>query len=242
VVALNSPDEIAALVQRGRQLAAAPDAHDGAAGHVRSWQRDCAALVSRLCGGNKSHWLSRAFSEALLVPHLEAGPRIDAPVIDIITRIVSVLERAAAAMSQSSGLVASSGSDARAGRRFEFVREPSLRPVLERAYLDSREAFDRGSFGEALLTSCSILEAIVTDALRQKTPDVQSWTFEERIAAAEREGLIRGGCARLPAVARCYRDLISAENSIETPNVSERDARVTGQVLHVIMRDLDPGR
>jgi hypothetical protein len=239
---VNSSDAIAALVQRGRQLAAAPDAHDGAAGHVRSWQGDCAALVSRLSGGNKSHWLSRAFSEALLVPHRNAGPGVDAPVSDIITRIVSVLERAAVALSQTGGLVASSGRDARPGRRFEFVREPALRPVLERAYLDGREAFERGSFREALLTSCSILEAIVTDALRQRAPDVQSWTFEERIAAAERAGVIRGGCARLPAAARRYRDVNGDDAALETVNISERDARVTGQVLHVIMRDLEPGR
>ena len=236
-------DAIGALVLRGRQLSAALTTTDLAASHVRSWQQDCAALVSQLSGGNKSHWLSRAYSEALLVPQREASLGVDAPVGDIIGRIVAVLERAAAAMSQAGGLVASSSSAAGAGRRFEFVRESALRPVLERAYLDSRQAFESGSFGEALLTSCSILEAIITDALMTKGLDVQSWTFEERIAAAEREGLIRSGCARLPAVARRYREVNGADGqAVETANISERDARVTGQVLHVIMRDLDPGR
>ena len=30
------------------------------------------------------------------------------------------------------------------------------------------------------------------------------WSFERRIAAAESAALIRGGCARLPPVARNY--------------------------------------
>jgi hypothetical protein len=53
---------------------------------------------------------------------------------------------------------------------------------------------------------------------------------------AEKAGMIRGGCARLPAVARAYRD-----NGAKA-EISERDARTTGQVLNVVMRDLDPGR
>jgi len=117
------------------------------------------------------------------------------------------------------------------------------------------------------MTSCGILEAIITDALgtharlkpsrgtdgadlRRTTasaepndPQIADWSFDARIAAAERTGLIRGGCARLPPVARTYRDLTDAEGQFRSDvSVSERDARVTTQVLHVVMRDLDPGR
>ena len=62
-------------------------------------------------------------------------------------------------------------------------------------------------------------------------------SFGERIAVAEKIGLIRGGCQRLPPIARTYRDAVDADRT-----VSERDAKVTRQVLHVVMRDLDPGR
>jgi len=61
-------------------------------------------------------------------------------------------------------------------------------------------------------------------------------SFDERIRAAEAAGLIRGGCARLPAVARAYRD------ADQQSAITERDAAVTRQVLRVVMRDLDPGR
>ena len=106
----------------------------------------------------------------------------------------------------------------------------------------------------ALLTSCGILEAIVTDALEHKgltrwpIPDMPAgkigdWSFETRLAVAEKAGLIRGGCARLPEIARRYRERfpMATESAARKP-VSERDARTTGQVLHVVMRDLDPGR
>ena len=68
-------------------------------------------------------------------------------------------------------------------------------------------------------------------------------SFESRIAAAERAGLIRGGCARLPPVARGYRELTDGDGALRPDvTVSEREARIAGQVLVVVMRDLDPGR
>ena len=56
-------------------------------------------------------------------------------------------------------------------------------------------------------------------------------------------GLILGGCARLPAVARAYRDLADGTGELGPDiAVSEREARLAGQVLRVVIRDLDPGR
>jgi len=62
-------------------------------------------------------------------------------------------------------------------------------------------------------------------------------SFDQRIVAAEKAGLIRGGCVRLPPIARAYRVVPDSDAA-----ASERDAKVARQVLHVIMRDLDPGR
>jgi hypothetical protein len=103
-----------------------------------------------------------------------------------------------------------------------------------------------------LITSSGILEAIVTDALEYKGIDalvsagvpagkIADWTFIDRLAVAERAGLIRGGCARLPEAARRYQE-ISDSNGNPQLTISERDARRATQVLHVVMRDLDPGR
>src|SRR5260370_519345 len=56
----------------------------------------------------------------------------------------------------------------RACRRFDLVHKPGLRPVVEQAYSESRLALEQGRFGPALLTSCGILDAIVTDALEHQ--------------------------------------------------------------------------
>jgi hypothetical protein len=120
--------------------------------------------------------------------------------------------------------------------------------VVEQAYIDSRRALEQGEYDLALQTSCGILESIVTDALEHKglsaliasgspTGKIADWSFETRLTVAERAGLIRGGCARLPAVARAYR-----EQDAAPVEISERDARTTGQVLKLVIRDLDPGR
>src|SRR6266576_2329260 len=184
---------------------------------TRVWQEDCGVTINQLSGGSKAHWLARSFSEAFLM-RSAAG---------------SAVEGAAPA---------------------DFVHNLELRPVVEQAYTDSRRALEQQQYDLALLTSCGILEAIVTDALEHKglgalttsdTPagKISDWPFEARLAVAERTGLIRSGCARLPLVARTYRNLTDANGeSHSKATVSESDARRTGQVLHVVMRDLDPGR
>src|SRR6185295_10312358 len=104
-------------------------------------------------------------------------------------------------------------------------------------------------FALALILSCGVIEAVLTDALEsasarsRSTASYGETDFETRIAAAESAGLIRNGCARLPPVARKYRDLTDADGELfADAQVSERDARLAGQVLHVVIRDLDPGR
>ena len=68
-------------------------------------------------------------------------------------------------------------------------------------------------------------------------------SFQDRIVAAERAGLIRGACARLPPVARTYRELTDGDGELRPGvSVTEREARLAGQVLRVVMRDLNPGR
>jgi len=215
------------LIRRGRELS------DGIG--VGLWQQDCAAAINELSGGSKAHWLSRAYSGALLVRSHNGGAIVEAGVAEIVDRIVDVLKQARASLTQMDGGTATD-STAPSPRRFDFVHDEALRPVLEQAYAESGRALEAGDAYHAFITSCSILEAIITDAIARTRDDVGTWSFEARIAAAETAGLIRGGCARLPAAARTYRDLAP------DVTVSERDAKLVRQVLHVVMRDLDPGR
>lgn len=239
------------LIGRGRELqellAANPMDSFGITA-MRVWQQDVGVLINELSGGSKAHWLARAFSQAFLV-RADTGQAAEGVASEeIIGRLLGVLEQAVASLSGGNQqAVLSAQSQAPAPHLFEFVHNLELRPVLEQALAESRRALEAGHIQQAFATSCGILEAIVTDALEHKgltaladigVPPgaISDWSFQTRVAVAERAGLIRNGCARLPAQAWTYRD------SGGDLAVSERDARIAGQVLRVVMRDLDPGR
>jgi hypothetical protein len=248
--------QLEALIRRGRQIR-----NTGAVDDTRSWQQDCAAAINQLSGGSKAHWLARAYSAAFLVRSTKAegvgGVVVEVDASEIVDRILGVLAQAAGSLSNMDEVAAASSGAAPVPRRFEFVHSVELRPVLEQAFADSRDAFGRGEFTLALILSCSVIESVLADALDHagtRRPAASAEThsepeghaggsFETRIAAAERAGLIRGGCARLPSVARRYRDLAGPDGEPRGDAlVSEREARLAGQVLHVVIRDLDPGR
>jgi len=241
------------LIRRGRDLQGLLEADPSdtfATTTTRVWQQDCGVQVNELSGGSKAHWLARAFSEAFLL-RSESGSALEevAPT-EIIQRLIGVLERALETLSQNSeSSIVAASKNVPSPRRFDFVHNPELRPVVEQAYSDSRRAFEHGLYELALQTSCGILEAIVTDALEHKglnalsasgapAENIADWTFQTRLTVAERAGLIRSGWARLPERAWTYRNL--SENRAIAP--TERDARIAGQVLNVIIRDLNPGR
>jgi hypothetical protein len=232
--------QLAALIGRGREIR---DTRSVDA--TRDWQRDCAAAVNQLSGGSKAHWLARAYSGAFLVRAADGGVIVQADSTEIVDRILDVLAQGAASLSRMDEVEAASTSAAPRPRRFDFVHDAELRPVLEQVFDDSRNALERGDAGLALILSCGLIDALLTDALEQSaaTGRVADLSFDARITAAEGERLIRGGCARLPAQARNYRDLTDADGQLRSDvTVSERDARITSQVLHVVMRDLNPGR
>jgi hypothetical protein len=244
------------LIRHGRGLRrtrAATPAQASTDAAIRIWQQDCATLVNQLSGGVKAHWLSRAYSDALLVRSSAGHAVTEADLGAIVDRILDVLGRAVDALSRmdESEPAASTSEATPPPRRFEFVHNAQLRPVIAQAYTDSRRAFDEGDFRRALILSCSVLEAVITDALMHREDTgrgssdgaIADWSFDTRIACAERAGLILGGCARLPPVARAYRDLTDADGQLRSDvAVSGRDAQLARQVLLVVLRDLDPGR
>jgi len=241
------------LIRRGCQVrdALATDPSNASAiAATRVWQEDCGVTINQLSGGSKAHWLARSFSEAFLM-RSAAGHAVEgAAPAEIVQRLLGVLEQAVASLSRKDAPPILSASSEPPPRRFDFVHNPELRPIVEQAYTDSRNALEQGDYDLAMRTSCGILEAIVTDALEHKglsalaatgapAGKIADWSFETRLAVAEKSGLIRAGWARLPATARAYRDHGTSGLNV---TASERDARQAGQVLHVVMRDLNPGR
>jgi hypothetical protein len=242
------------LIRRGIQLRdtlTADPSNEAAIAAARGWQEDCGITINQLSGGSKAHWLARSFSEAFLMRSAEGRAAEGAAPADIVKRLLDVLEQAVASLSSTDdNLVISASSQAPPPHRFDFVHNAEIRPIVEQAFIDSQRALEQGKYELAMRTSCGILETIVTDALEHKgmvallefgapIGKIADWRLETRLAVAQRAGLIRGGAARLPAVALAYRDYDESEAKAM---ISERDARLAGQVLRVVMRDLDPGR
>ena len=247
-------NRLSQLGKQGRQLkASVAHAGDGdpALARLRLWQRDCAVTISELSGGRKVHWLSRAFSEALLVPLAGAE---SASVVTIIDRILTVLDRAAASLAQAVPEHATVPAVDPPRARFTFIDDEALRVHLEEAYLDGQAAFSRDESALALVTFGSIIETVITGALERHgvqrlagydppAAPLTEWPFATRIAIAERARLISAACARLPVAARQYRTLLNARGEIAADAaVSTREAKLTRDVLHIILRDLAPGR
>ena len=243
-----------ALIRRGRQLRdtlATSPTETSVLVSNRAWQQDIGVAINQLSGGSKAHWLARAFSEAFLL-RTSSGQAIEgAAPAEIVERLMDVLDQAVISLSRMD-VEQTSPVAAPLPRRFNFVHNGELRPVLEQAYSDSRDALEQGNYGAALINSCGILESIVTDALENKGLDslvaveipkgkIANWSFDDRLAVAEKAQLIRGGCARLPEISRRYREIADGEGNPQV-TITEQDARRTMQVLHVVMRDLDPGR
>lgn len=239
------------LIARGREvreLAASNPASAATIAANRMWQQDCGAAIYQLSGGSKAHWLARAFSEAFLMRSADGQAMEGADPEELVERLLGVLEQGVASLSTMSEQSLQSASTSPAPRRFDFVHNLELRPIVEQAYAESGLFLEQGDYDGALRASCSILEAIVTDALEHKGVNtlanenarpgkISDWPFETRLAVAESAGLIRGGWARLTPAARSYRDTAQ-----EAGMITERDARTAGQVLNVVMRDLNPGR
>ena len=241
------------LIRRGHQVRdalAADSSNPSAIVATRAWQEECGVAINQLSGNSKAHWLARSFSEAFLMRSAAGHATEGAAPQEIVQRLLDVLGQAVTALSREDGGPVIIASEDVPPRRFEFVHNAELRQVLEQAFTDGRRAMEQGEYDLAMRTSCGILEAVVTDALEYKglseltasdvpAGKIADWSFDARLVVAEKAGLIRSGCARLPAIARAYRDQTDDGHQVA---VSERDARLAGQVLNVILRDLNPGR
>src|ERR1700691_1752115 len=155
------------LMQRGLQLrdALTTDASDQSAiASTRAWQEDCGVTMNQLSGGSKAHWLARSFSAAFLMRSADGSAAQGAAPAEIVQQLLGVLGMAVASLSQSNdGAITSASSQQPAPHKFDFVNDPEIRPVLEQAYADSRNALEKADYDLSMTTSCGILEAIVTD-------------------------------------------------------------------------------
>src|SRR5208282_6681051 len=125
------------LIQRGCQVrdALAADPSSGSAiAATRVWQEECGVTVNQLSGGSKAHWLARSFSEAFLMRSTNDRAVEEVPPVEIVKRLLDVLEQAVGSLSRmDDGPVISASSGTPPPHRFDFVHNTELRPVIEQA-------------------------------------------------------------------------------------------------------------
>src|SRR6202167_2165821 len=137
---------LAGLIRRGRALRDrltteprnASATNGSALAETRAWQEDCGVTMNQLSGGSKAHWLARSFSAAFLMRSADGSAAQGATPAAIVRQLLGVLEQAVATLSRTDqGAIISASSEQPAPRRFEFVHNREIRPVLEQAYTDS---------------------------------------------------------------------------------------------------------
>ena len=104
-----------------------------------AWQQDCAAAINQLSGGSKAHWLARAYSSAFSCAPPMAAWSSRRTRRRSSTGFSDVLAQGAPSLSRmDDGRRPLRPVTAPRPRRFDFVHDAELRPVLEQAFVDSR--------------------------------------------------------------------------------------------------------
>ncbi len=91
------------LIRRGcevRDTLAADRSNGSAIAATRAWQEDCGVTINQLSGGSKAHWLARSFSEAFLMRSADGRATTGAQPVQIINRLLGVLEQAVGSLSR----------------------------------------------------------------------------------------------------------------------------------------------
>jgi len=138
-------------------------------------------------------------------------------------------------------------------RSFSFLREPKLRAIVERDYVEVQRAFVAQCWKATIIVSGGAIEAILTDILladeqRAKSAkvapgksDITKWDLAELIDVAVELKLVSAGVSKLSHPIREYRNLVHPGNEIRTALEFDREeARIALEVLNILHRDLTP--
>src|SRR5580658_3393897 len=90
------------LIRRGcevRDAVATDPSNTSVIAAIRAWQEDCGITINQLSGGSKAHWLARSFSEAFLMRSADGRAIEGAPPVEIVSRLLGVLEQAVGSLS-----------------------------------------------------------------------------------------------------------------------------------------------
>lgn len=136
-------------------------------------------------------------------------------------------------------------------REFSFVKDVTLRKILERDYMEIQRAYVAHNWKSVIILAGGAIEAILLDLLRQDEPrtkaaksappepDLTRWDLNNLINVTVDLGLVSIGVERLSSPVREYRNLIHPGNEVRTKlTFGAEEAKIALEVLHIVHRDL----
>lgn len=136
-------------------------------------------------------------------------------------------------------------------RAFTFVRDPALRAVLERDYVEMLRVQQARAWKAAIVLAGGVLEGILVDLIgrhadrarkARRAPeeaDIARWNLGDLINVALELRLVTQAVDRLSHAVRMYRNLIHPAHEVRARvTFGEEEARIAVEVIHVLWRDL----
>jgi len=136
-------------------------------------------------------------------------------------------------------------------REFSFVKDASLRNILERDYGEIQRAYVSKCWKSVIILSGAAIEAmllqhLLKDAARAvaaknapSQPDLTKWDLAHLIDVSLELGAVTEGVQTLSHSVRQYRNLIHPGNEIRNKlTFDTEEARIAIEVLHIVCRDL----
>jgi len=136
-------------------------------------------------------------------------------------------------------------------REFAFVKDPDLRKIIERDYLEIQQDYVVKSWKSVIILCGGAIEAILTDIVLRnsgaakaaskapKEPDITKWDLSDLINVAVELKLVSPGVEKLSHSVREYRNLVHPGNELRRKLVfNAEEAKIALEVLHIVHRDL----
>ena len=134
---------------------------------------------------------------------------------------------------------------------FISVRDPALRSIVERDYVEIQKAFVSGCWKSVIILAGGVIEAVLIDQLQRKVSlaksspkapkgkEIGDWGLVHLILVSADLKLVPPGLDKLSHSIREYRDLVHPTVEVHSGlKISPEEARIAIEVLNILHRDL----
>jgi hypothetical protein len=134
---------------------------------------------------------------------------------------------------------------------FPFVKDPAIRSIVERDFLEIQRAYVSGCWKSVIILAGGVIEAILLDQLQQhvspamksqkapKGKEISDWGFVHLILVSVDLKLVQPGLDKLSHSIREYRDLVHPAVEVRSSlQVNREEATIAIEILIMLHREL----